>query len=146
MVEITLVPFGYLHSIVPSLTPFFQRSEFWTNGRASIDDIIQFLYTGEMHLWVAYEDDFDNIVGCMITELKQYPKSKMFVVQYLSGDYGVLAEMGDTVFPLIENAARDAGCSGIEFFGRPGWGAHVKPYGYNVQTVVYEKHFKDDEV
>jgi small subunit ribosomal protein S5 len=33
--------------------------------------------------------------------------------------------------------------AGIELMGRPGWGKHVKKYGYEVQSVMYQKFFKD---
>jgi hypothetical protein len=145
MYEITLVPFGYLYVVLPRLTPFLDRSEFWTHGRANIDDIIRFLYTGDMHLWVVYEGDFDKIHAYLITEIKDYPRAKMFVVQYCAGDVGVLEAAGDIVFSTIESAAKDAGCAGIEFFGRPGWGPYVKKYGCDVQTVVYEKHFNSED-
>jgi len=139
--EFTFVPHGYLHQVVPAIIPLFKRSEFWTRGRASIDDILRFLFTGDMHLWIGYEDDFSNIKFQLITEIKQYPKAKMFVVQYCSGVFGVLDAASDLVFETLERAAIDSGCDGIEFFGRPGWGVEAKKQGYSAMTVVYEKHF-----
>jgi hypothetical protein len=144
MYEISLVPFGYLHTVLPAITPFLDRSEFWSHGRSSIDDIIKFLYTGQMHLWVVYEGEFEHMHAYLITEIKQYPQAKMFTIQYCAGDPGVLKASGSKVFSTMESAARDSKCAGIEFFGRPGWGQYVKEFGCTVQTVVYEKHFTDE--
>jgi hypothetical protein len=42
-----------------------------------------------------------------------------------------------------EKFARDAGCAGVEFIGRPGWRNVAKEQGYEVQSVVYQKFFKE---
>jgi hypothetical protein len=137
---VSLVPFGYLHAVLPQLSAQLQKSEFWTNGRASVDDIIRFLYNGHMQLWIAHVDG-QQFLGYVITEIKEYPRCKMLVMQYCAGDTGSLEDVGDLVFETLERYAKDAGCSGIEFFGRPGWTPHAKKHGCTVQTVVYEKYF-----
>jgi hypothetical protein len=137
---VSLIPFGYLHAALPQLSHQLQKSEFWTNGRASVDDIIRFLYDGQMQLWLAHIDG-QQVLGYVITEIKEYPRCKMLVMQYCAGDIGSLEDVGDLVFETLERYAKDTGCSGIEFFGRPGWTPHAKKHGCTVQTVVYEKHF-----
>jgi hypothetical protein len=49
----------------------------------------------------------------------------------------------DSMHEKADRIARDAGCAGIEFFGRPGWEPHVKKRGYTVKTVVFEKFFDE---
>lgn len=137
---VSLIPFGYLHKVLPPLSQQLQKSEFWTNGRAEVDDIIRFLYNGQMQLWIAHEGS-DELLGYIISEIKEYPRCKMLVMQYCAGDFGSLESVGDLMFETLERYAKDAGCAGIEFFGRPGWTPHAKKHGCTVQTVVYEKYF-----
>jgi hypothetical protein len=139
--EITFVPHGHLYQVIPLLTRFLHQSALRSEGRASIDDILRGLFSGDTHLWVVYEDGFDNVKAVLITEITQYPKSTMLTVQHCAGDFGALAEAGDMVFGTLDRVAHDAGCAGIEFFGRPGWGAEAKKHGYLTQRIIYEKHF-----
>lgn len=143
MKSVSLVPFGYYHKVLPSLIRHIEISEMWTRGRAGVDDIIAFLYSGQMNLWMVYEDS-RHPDGYVITEVKQYPRNKMLVMQYCAGDFSVLEKAGDEVFETFERFAKDMGCAGIEFFGRPGWKRHALKHGCSIQTVVYEKYF--DEV
>lgn len=141
--EFSFVPYGVLYRFIPALTPNLAKSEFWTHGKASIDDIIRFLYTGQMTLWVLYDADPIAVSVYVITEIKTYPQARMLVFQYCAGDYGALANAGDLIFTALEQYARHTGCSGIEFFGRPGWGPYAKKHGCTVKTVVYEKYFNE---
>jgi hypothetical protein len=130
--------------MVSPLIKYLQKSEDWTKGRSSIDDIVRFVLTGQMQLWVVYEPESQEIYGYVITEIKQYPQSKMFVIQYCAMESNHMKYVEDVMHETADRFARDAGCSGIEFFGRPGWEPHVKKRGYTVKTVVFEKFF--DEV
>jgi hypothetical protein len=142
--SISLVPYGQISYMVSPLIKYLQKSEDWTKGRSSIDDIVRFVLTGQMQLWVVYEPESQEIYGYVITEIKQYPQSKMFVIQYCAMESNHMKYVEDVMHETADRFARDAGCSGIEFFGRPGWEPHVKKRGYTVKTVVFEKFF--DEV
>jgi hypothetical protein len=44
---------------------------------------------------------------------------------------------------LLDRFAKDAGCAGVEFVGRPGWRKQANKYGYSIQSVMYQKLFED---
>lgn len=142
----TLVPYGHLTAVLgaPSFMSLLHKSELWSRGRSSIDDIVAFLYSGQMKLWISYEADPWVVRGYVITEEREYPRCKMLVCQYCAAEDHSMLAVRDQMFTLLEQYGRDAGCAGVEFFGRPGWGAYVKKLGYDVQTVVYEKYFNGD--
>ena len=50
----------------------------------------------------------------------------------------------EEMFDLLDRFAKDAGCSGIEFVGRPGWRKQAGKYGFEVQSVMYQKFFKEE--
>ena len=139
--DATWIPFGELTRFIPALQRNLLKSELWTQGRATIDDIVKFIYLQQMQLWVVHETEQQKIVGYVITEIKQYPRAKYLVMQYSAGDVGVLESAGDRVFEVLENFAKAEGCAGIEFFGRPGWRRHARKHGCTEETVVYEKKF-----
>jgi len=139
---ITFVPYGQISFVLPSLMNYLTKSEFWTRGRANVDDIVRFLFTGQMQLWAIFDQETQQIHAFIITEIKQYPQSKMFVWQYGAGEIGVLEATNTLVVETIEKAAKDSGCEGMEIMGRPGWRREAKRFGFTSETVMYEKFFE----
>ncbi len=141
--EFSLVPSGQVSYMIPALLKNLEKSQFWTKGRANVDDIVRFILTQQMELWVLFDTETSMVEGHVITEIKQYPQCKMLVVQYCAAEPHLLDEVGDKVFGILEKFGVAWGCSGVEFFGRPGWTPHVKRRGYETRTIVYEKYFKE---
>jgi hypothetical protein len=140
--DISLVPYGKISYVIPSLIRYLNESEVWALGRASVDDIVRFALTGQMQLWAVFDPKDNNTIhGYVMTEIKQYPQKKMFVIQYCAMEPNHMKFVEDLMHDTADRFAKDAGCSGIEFYGRPGWEPHVKKRGYAVKTVVFEKHF-----
>lgn len=137
-----LVPVGQVYTTLTALMPYLAESAKWTKGRATVDDLLKFVVTGQMQLWVVM--DKDTILGHTITEVKQYPQCKMLTIQYCAMQPGTLEAVEDHMQDLASRFARDAGCSGIEFIGRPGWRNTANKYGYATQSVTYQKFFKDE--
>jgi len=142
--DISLVPYGRISYVIPSLIRYLNESEHWSMGRAEIDDIIRFALTGQMQLWAVYDQDTNEMHGFVMTEMKPYPQKKMFVIQYCAMTPNHMKYIEKKMNETADRFAKEIGCQGIEFFGRPGWEPHVKKHGYTVKTVVFEKHF--DEV
>ena len=138
--EISLIPPGQVALVVPALLPFLQQSQKWARGRVTVDDILRFVLNGQMHLWAVHQTG--RICGHVVTEIKQYPQCKMLVVQYCAMAPDTLAEVDAVMHETAERFAKSAGCSGVEFVGRPGWRKTAKKHGYAVQSVMYQKFFE----
>jgi hypothetical protein len=141
--ELSLVPIGRISEVVGGLLPFLKESAMWSRGRSTVDDILRFVINGNMQLWVVFDADAGQLYGHLITEVKQYPQCKMLVIQYCAMEPNHMVHVEDKMQELAEQFAKETGCSGIEFVGRPGWGKHMKKYNYEVQSVLYQKFFKD---
>jgi len=140
MMDLSLVPPGMVCSILPQILPYLKVSEEWTSGRATADDILAFILSRQMQLWVVMDDQ--NIYGHLITEVKQYHQCKMFAIQYCAMEPHVMEQVSDRMQELAEGYAKAAGCVGIEFTGRPGWSKVTKKYGYEIQSVSFQRFFK----
>ena len=139
--KMSLVPVGQISGVLPALLPYLAKSEEWTRGRAVIDDILRFVLNGQMQLWVAHQEG--QVYGHVITEIKDYPRCKMLIVQYCAGEEDHMQYAEDEMFDLLDRFAKDAGCAGVEFVGRPGWRKQANKYGYSIQSVMYQKFFKE---
>lgn len=138
----SLVPPGMVSSVIPALLPYLAESEKWTRGRAKVDDILRFILNGQMQLWIGHEEN--TIYGHVVTEIKDYPQCKMLVVQYCAGEPNHMQYVDDEIFDLLDRFAKDAGCAGVEFVGRPGWRKQADKYGFEVRSVMYQKFFKEE--
>ena len=140
MKQIHLIPPGQVAQMLPALLPYLKVSEQWTQGRARVDDLLKFVLNGQMWLWAVH--DGAEVFGHIITEIKQYPQCRMLAIQYCAMKPGTLEEVEDQMQDIAERYARDAGCVGIEFVGRPGWRTTARKYGYDTHTVTYSKVFE----
>ena len=138
--DISLVPVGQVAAAVAAVLPFLKESARWTRGRATEDDILSFVLSGKMLLWVVHDER--TAMGHIITEVKQYPQCKMLTIQYCAMVPGTMESVEDQMQELAKSAAISAGCAGIEFVGRPGWRLTAQKYGYEVQSVMYQKFFE----
>lgn len=141
--EISLVPVGKISETVGALYPYFKESELRTRGRSTVDDIVRFIINGHMQLWMIFSPEEQKAYGHVITEVKQYPQCKMLTIQHCAGEANHMQYVEDKMYDVLDRFAKDTQCAGIELIGRPGWGKHVKKYGYEVQSVSYQKFFKD---
>jgi len=140
--NISLVPYGGLSKAVMAIMPYLEESAERSRGRSSVDDILKFLFTGQMVLWVVFDEDTHQTHGHFITEIKQYPQSSMLVIQYAAMLNNHMDEIEDLMQEYAQTYAINAGCRGIEFVGRPGWKKHATKYGYQAQSVTYQKFFE----
>ena len=141
--EISLIPPGSVYTTLPGLMPYLEESASRSQGRSTVDDILRFVLNGQMQLWVVFSPEDSKIYGHVITEVKQYPSKTLLVIQYCAGEPNHMQYCEDKMYGLLERFARDAKCAGIELIGRFGWTKHVKKYGYEPQSVMYQKFFKD---
>lgn len=71
--------------------------------------------------------------SAIVTNITQYPTGKRVICGWLAG--GELSEIARIV-PLIEDYAREAGCSEARILGRTGWS---RALGYRSRSVVLTK-------
>jgi hypothetical protein len=139
--KFSLIAPGQVSMMVPALLPYLRQSEQWTRGRAKVDDILRMILIGQMGLWALYDDQV--VYGHVVTEIKQYPQCKMLTIQYCAAKPNYMEHLDDLVAETMDRFARDAGCAGIEFVGRPGWRKAAKKYDFQVQSVMYQKFFEE---
>jgi hypothetical protein len=141
MKDITLVLNGNITNAVAAVLPYLKVSEEWSSGRSSVDDIVRFIITGQMQLWLVF--DQEKVYGHFITEIKEYPQAKFLTIQYCAMEPGTMESVEDKMQEYTERFAKDAGCIGIEFIGRPGWRRVANTRDYDLQSVIYQKIFKE---
>lgn len=113
------------------LNPAVQRSR----GNWRLSDLYALIATGQHQLWLAEADGV--IVGCCTTQIIAYPNAKKLFIQFLGGtDFSNWMEPG---IEVLEKFGREHSCTGIETWGRKGFGKVIDSVGFEPTYTVYEK-------
>ena len=142
--QISIVPYLDLAFTLPLVSGYLTEAANRTKGRSSLSDIARTVFNGAYTLWLVFDPEAKTVHGCFITEIKTYPQMKMLCIQHCAIDEHHMAQVEEDMQPLAARFAKDAGCDGIEFIGRPGWKKHAEKYGYLAQSVAYTKFLDKD--
>jgi dTDP-D-glucose 4,6-dehydratase len=139
--DISLVPYGLITTVVGRIQKYVETAAKYSKGRSSADDIIRMFYNNTYQLWVVIQED-SGIIGFFATEVKIYPQCKMLTVQHTVIEPNHMAGIESRMQELATLFAKDHGCAGVEFVGRPGWKKHAGKFGYTSSSVVYQRFFE----
>jgi hypothetical protein len=137
--HVALVLPGALTETLAELLPYLRKSEVWSRGRSTVDDIVRFIVTGQMSLWKVFDDEDELVHGYIVGEIMAYPQGRWLRAQYCAMKPHILQLIEEKINVLAERYALDMGCKGIEFIGRPGWRKYAERHGYNIRSVMYQK-------
>jgi hypothetical protein len=132
--EVSLVPPELVDGLWPRIFPYLSHASEYTFGRYEPEDIIEFVLSGQAHLWVVLDED--DIKGVTITRFWQYPRKNCLDLVFLAGDDGF--SWKDEMLSTLQSWARDSGCDVIEASGRLGLARAFKDDGYRVLWQVFE--------
>ena len=139
---ISLIPHGVIYKVLPALMPYLEESATRSRGRVVVDDLIRTIVSKEMQLWVVHEEGGSHVYGHFMTEVRKYPQAQLLVIQHAAMEPNHMAQIEDQMQEYASKFAKEMGCAGIEFVGRPGWKKHATKYGYQAQRVSYQKFFE----
>jgi len=142
--NISLVPYGLLSASLAKLGKYLEIAAKLTAGRCCVDDLVRLFITGQFSLWVVYDTEGNDLYGFFALEVKQYPQRKLLCIQHCVIEPNHMSALEQRMEDIATRYAKDNGCSGVEFVGRPGWRKYAKRGKYHSQSVVYQRFF--DEV
>ena len=137
--QLSLVLLGDLPKTVPLVSTYLEEAASRTRGRCTATDLLRMIFNGQYTLWAVFDARAQRVHGCFVTEVKAYPQMNMLAVQHCVIDENLMEQVEEKMQETAANFARDAGCAGIEFTGRPGWRRHAEKYGYVSNSVSYTK-------
>jgi len=142
--KIAMVPFGHVHEVYSAILPFIKKMEPWNFGRVHVDDISATLFSDKVQLWIVFDAETKIIHGYLATEIRSYPRNKVLSVIGCGGEDGKLDECVEQVLDIFEDYAKDCGCGGLDFQGRPAWAKFVKARGYETPMRHYYKRIEGE--
>ena len=96
------------------------------------DDIPELVCTGKLQLWLFYRRH--KVVFAGLTEVVRYPRAKVLTVVYAGGTDGLVCV---PFMAIIEEWAKEQGCTHTVVQGRRGWCRLFAPMGYKPEMRAY---------
>ena len=134
---------AHIDAVWPEAGPLLARA-LRLNRCLDLEDVESFVRAGSMDLLVVIDDDTQELVAALATEICSYPKLRSLRIVLAGGNDNRLMEWLDDMHALIEEGARRAGCAVLEIVGRGGWTRRLKGKGYTEVFVTIQKPVEAD--
>lgn len=108
--------------------PWITAALEYANGTHLFEDVAAMIESGQLQLWPAPR-------GCIVTEIVQYPRKRIFNMFLAGGDFAQLMDMdGD-----MEQWAKAQGCDAATLHGRRGWTRALAENGWRETLTTMER-------
>tara|TARA_R110000764_G_scaffold178179_3_gene264336 strand:- start:337 stop:765 length:429 start_codon:yes stop_codon:yes gene_type:complete len=134
--ELIGVPYSCIEELWDEVKPMLEKGIAHGDGELDINDILKLLVERSMQLWVVYNSNEEAIAMAGVTEIVNYPKSKICRAVVLGGE-GV--DMWIAHIEGIEEWAKSMNCDKVEAYGRRGLAKKMEKVGYSNKYVVIRK-------
>ena len=134
--NVSLVPADHVDAVWDSVKVFLIPAVKVTNGRYMLYDVYAALKTGDMQLWIAFDDERE-IFGCEVTRVTDYPSRRVLTSLFTGGRNIRLWK--DDLMGVMVRWAEDNQCTAIEGYGRKGWLKMLDAYGVKQTLILFEK-------
>lgn len=134
------VPTEYIHEVWPKVRDFIAAATKYTNGRYEPEDVLDLLFFHDHQLWIAI--DGDDIIGCIVTNVVQYPRKKVLSCPFVTGED--FKRWKYPMLRLLGKWASDNECEVLESSARMGWARTFKDDGYTAMWQSFELPVMND--
>ena len=121
-----------------TVLPLVKRALEHSDGRYSLDNIIDGLREGKFELWGVMRLP-DHLQGVAVTHVETYPSgARAYTILHLGGPTMADAAAFFRFLPRMEAVARGARCDRLVMVGRRGWERDLDKE-WRVVSTVYER-------
>jgi len=131
--QITVVPPAVVDVVWPQASAMLDKAVQTTYPRYNIESVRAELDRGTLALWLVL--DSATPVAAFTTRIAAYPKSRGLCMDWIGGTR--MREWLPLAQPLMEQYARDHGCTHLEGYGRKAWGRWLQRYGWEPEYIAY---------
>ena len=113
------VPKENIKEVFPIVQDSIDKALKYSGNHFIVEDIYNDLLDGKMQLWVLWNvNKKQNFQGCGVTKILQRTNSKALNIFIVTGRN---RKQWQDKMPLVEDWAKQNGCTHIETYARPGW-------------------------
>jgi hypothetical protein len=131
--QITVVPSQVVDVVWPDAEVLLGKALSVSRRRYTMESIRDHLERGILALWLVF--DGPTPVAAFTTRIAVYPAAKGLCMDWIGG--GRMKDWLPLAQPLMEQYARDNGCTHLEGYGRKAWGRWLQKYGWEPEYIAY---------
>ena len=124
MLTTSLVPTEQVPTVWREVASMLQKALDTTPGFYDIPSLFEAVLSERQRLWIIFEDNGEDeqapIIAAFTTMIVVYPLANTLAVPFMGGDR--MEEWFWEAYEIVKRFAFDHSCSGVEAYGRKGWG------------------------
>jgi len=142
-ITVTDINTGDVERLWPKVKGMLQLAVDRNQGEFNLDDIQCGLNSGVMRLWVAYDNDTNEILSAAVCEIRNFPKRRICYIVLMAGEG---FDDWNWAITCIEDWARENGADALAAYTRRGFIKTMKNYGYAEVYSVIQKELTDRRI
>ena len=136
-----IIPTDKIKEVENFVTDSIDKALKFSGNHYNLDDVLKQLYDGTAQLWILWnEKKKTKYQGCIVSKILERPNSKSLNLFIVTGQDRKLWQDKITV---LEDFAKQEGCSHLETYARPGWSRILKKHNYKITHYLLEKKLED---
>jgi hypothetical protein len=113
----------------------------FSGNHYKLQDILNELYEAKAQLWILWnENRKKKYQGCVVSKIIQRSNTKSLSLFIVTGENRKLWQDKITI---LEDYAKQQGCSHLETYARPGWSRILKNHNYKTTHYLLEKKLEE---
>tara|TARA_R100001224_G_scaffold111688_1_gene92296 strand:+ start:218 stop:643 length:426 start_codon:yes stop_codon:yes gene_type:complete len=136
-----IIPTDKIKEVENFVTDSIDKALKFSGNHYNLDDVLKQLYDGTAQLWILWnEKKKTKYQGCIVSKILERPNSKSLNLFIVTGQDRKLWQDKITI---LEDFAKQEGCSHLETYARPGWSRILKKHNYKTTHYLLEKKLED---
>jgi hypothetical protein len=142
--KFSLVLPQHLTRVWEDVSKILDKSVKRSGNRVRQVDVYHRLAQNLASLWIIFDEDTMDIVGCVVTNLHDYPTGlRMLHIEHIAGKH--MDQWVEEGFNTMYKWAKDNSCQGVEGIGRAGFFNWAKKKGWKESSRFFEVMFDEGD-
>ena len=136
-----LIPTDKIKDVQNFVIDSIEKALKFSGNHYNLDDVLKQLSEGKAQLWILWNDKRKTkYQGCIVSKIIERPNTKSLNLFIVTGKN---RKLWQDKINIIEDYAKQKGCSHLETYARPGWSRILKKHNYKTTHYLLEKKLED---
>ena len=136
-----LIPTDKIKDVENFVSDSIKKALKFSGNHYNLDDVLKQLYEGKAQLWILWNDKRKTkYQGCIVSKILERPNTKSLNLFIVTGQD---RKLWQDKINILEDYAKQQGCSHLETYARPGWSRILKKHNYKTTHYLLEKKLED---
>ena len=136
-----LIPTDKIKEVEQFVIDSIDKALKFSGNHYNLDDVLKQVYDGKAQLWILWNDKRKTkYQGCIVSKILERPNTKSLNLFIVTGQD---RKLWQDKINILEDYAKQQGCSHLETYARPGWSRILKKHNYKTTHYLLEKKLED---